>query len=221
MTLLFSWFRRRRNEDRLADLSERDVLTPDDRNWMHAEAARNPGVADELEAARRWVQVVRSAPDVQAPADFTETVLRRARAEAQVRAEDHWHEAPRPRLRWAAAVAFLVVAGVLFALPDRPETEDIKRAGPAAYGEAPVDLVVQAPLLGAVEGREAFEAAVSKHHGQVERFERSVVARVPRAELVAVLSDLAKVGPFQVDRLTEPTELDEKQMVTVRFDLED
>ena len=201
--------------------------------------------AAEQEALQALLYGTRSGPS--APGDFAARVVQAAKTSAEVgvggRPSDAIVGAAKTSIDvrvgarpaedaggawvWAlggaavAAVALLVV----FARLDRVTPVgglqgELEVSGQSGGTLVRPDFMIRAPGIGAAQARLHIVSIVKRHHGMMTTEGESLQVRLPREELVPVMQDLAKAGPFKVTPLRQGPMPPDVQTVVLRFRLD-
>ncbi len=179
------------------------------------------------EAARRraLVAAMRSAPAEQAPTGFAGRVLMAAKARADLPEFDTREELSPDRRFAFGGLAAVGMAAALFVfaavVPGGSETPSgVQVSGHATEIAERPHFVVRAPGVGAAKVRTQIGKIVASHEGTLEAQGDDVLVRIPRAELIATMQDLAQRGRFKISKADAGEIGPDVETIVIRFELD-
>ena len=218
--------------ERLID-DERDAsrgegaLTRDDAQWLDEHLAVCEACRAFREERAELFEVMRAAAPLRAPAGFAERVIAAAKSSSEEAPVVEL--APRPftgRLALGSLALAAAAAGLFFFASGAPTsgpagtTNPVQVSGHAIERAEAPHFLVRAPGVGAAQVRAQIAVIVDRHDGQLTGQGDDVLVRIPRAELIGVMKDLASRGRFKVQKAAGG-ELDaDVESIIIRFELD-
>ncbi len=176
-----------------------------------------------FEADRRKLLAAARMPKISAPEGFAARVLAAKAAGKTPAVEPEQTSGARFAIAGAITAAALigfVAIGNIGPSSDTPGHLGISGTGGLEQGDLHVDFVVRAPGLGPAKARAQAVAIIDAHGGRYQVTGDTIIARVPRDQLVAVMRDLSKHSRYKVSRADAGELAPTLTEVTLQFDLE-
>ncbi|MEQ8274973.1 MAG: zf-HC2 domain-containing protein [Deltaproteobacteria bacterium] len=196
-------------------------LPPSDQAWLeqHLEGCVScRAVRDERHAL---LEAMRAAPTERAPTGFAGRVLMAAKARADVEPEV---VVPERRFGLGGVAALAMVAGLFVFAAIIPTGKDggggVQVSGHATELQDRPHFVVRAPGVGAAKVRAQITSIVTAHEGTLEAAGDDVLVRIPRAELIGAMQDLAQRGRFKVSKADAGEIGPGVETIVIRFELD-
>lgn len=205
-------------------------LLREDADWLESHLARCEKCAEQLAERRMLMNKVRSIGSLKAPAGFAGRVMMRAKTrkveEPEVREGVLRPLMPLSQLAMGASlVAVLAVSlGVMLAVGpgEAKKSKGLEATSVGqtmAMNEAP-HFIVRAPGLGAAKARREITQVVEAHRGTFSETGSTIVARIPRSDLVGVTQDLANRASFRMTKADAGELSAGVDTIVLRFELD-
>lgn len=180
------------------------------------------------EAAHRraLMEAMLSAPAERAPTGFAGRVLMAAKARADLPdvAEEVEELAPSRRFAFGGLIAVAMAAGVFVFAGIVPGGSDspsgVQVSGHGTEVQERPHFVVRAPGVGAAKVRTQITTIVDAHDGTLSAEGDDVLVRIPRAQLIATMHDLAQRGRFKISKADAGEIGPEVETIVIRFELD-
>jgi hypothetical protein len=207
------------------------ALAREDSEWLESHLARCEKCAEQLAERRMLMKKVRSIGTAKAPAGFAGRVMLRAKTRRveEPEAREGFFRPLMPLSQLALGVAMVAVLavslGVMMAVGPGESTKKTNGMETTSVGQAMAisdapHFIVRAPGLGAAKARRDITQVVEAHRGTFSEAGSTIIARIPRGDLVGVTQDLANRASFRMTKADAGELPADLATIVIRFELD-